>query len=136
MKYKYGDVVLCGGHPYLVVGVNNEYGTVDLLDAESCTNNISDQEIKPIGHEDKFKENIKTILTRQTEQYNNVVLENQKQLAILLTNNTFYVGSISYHITGNTKVDGDYVYCQVRTNKDNLYDWVLLDTVLDKLFCK
>ena len=84
MKYKYGDVVVCGGHHYVVVGVNDEYGTVDLLNEVSCTNNISINEIKKIGHEANLRENIQSILLRHEKQRNKAILENQKQMVSVL----------------------------------------------------
>ena len=134
MKYKYGDVVLYGVHHYVVVGVNDEYGTVDLLSEVASTNNVSVNEVKKIGHEDGFRENIQSILTRHEKQRNKAILENQKQMVSLLADGIFSNGCTEYYVTGKTKVDGPYLYCQVR--EDNFYDWVLLEDLLEQIFFK
>lgn len=134
MNYKYGDVVLYDGLTYIVVGTDDEYDTVDLLNQASCTTQVLADEVKPIGHEDNFKDNIKSLLAKHKKQFNHTLLENQKAMVSLLAGKTFSICNTTYHITGEAKVDGDYLYCCVREN--NLYDWILLPTLLDKLFCK
>ena len=132
MQYKYGDVVLYGGITYVVVGTNDEYNTVDLLNQVSCTTEVRADEIKPIGREDTFRDNIKSLLAKHSKQFKQTVVENQKALVSLLSGKIFSMGDTSYQITGQVKVDGDYLYCQVK--QDNFYDWIILDTLLEKLF--
>lgn len=132
MKYKYGDVVLYGGLTYVVVGTDDEYNTVDLLNQISCTTEVLTDEVKPIGHEDTFRDNIKSLLAKHSKQFKQTVVENQKALVSLLSGKIFSMGDTSYQITGQVKVDGDYLYCQVKQN--NFYDWIILETLLEKLF--
>lgn len=134
MNYKYGDVVLYNGYTYVVVGTDDEYDQVDLLNQASVTTEVPVDEVKPVGHEDDFRDNLKSILTKHHKQFNQTLLENQKAMASLLAGKTFTIYDTTYHITGQVKVDGDYLYCQAKEN--NLYDWILLETLLDKLFCK
>lgn len=132
MQYKYGDVALYGGLTYVVVGTDDEYNTVDLLNQISCTTEVLADEVKPIGREDTFRDNIKSILLKHRKKFNQTLFENQKAMVSLLAEKTFTIYDTTYYITGEVKVDGDYLYCQVR--KNNLYDWILLPTLLDKLF--
>lgn len=132
MQYKYGDVVLYGGITYVVVGTNDKYNTVDLLNQVSCTTEVFAKEVKLIGHEDTFREDVKSILSKHAKQFKQTVIENQKALASLLSGKIFSMGDTSYQITGQVKVDGDYLYCQVKQN--NFYDWIILETLLEKLF--
>lgn len=132
MKYEYGDVVLYCRSAYIVIGVNNEYGLIDLFNKESCAKDVCVEEVKKIGHEDGFKDNIKSILSKQAKQFKQTIIENQKALVSLLSGKIFSMGDTSYQITGQVKVDGDYLYCQVK--QDNFYDWIILETLLEKLF--
>ena len=132
MQYKYGDVVLYGGLTYVVVGTDDEYNTVDLLNQICCTTEVLADEVKPIGREDTFRDNIKSILSKQAKQFKQTIIENQKALVSLLSGKIFSMGDTSYQITGQVKIDGDYLYCQVK--QDNFYDWIILETLLEKLF--
>ena len=132
MQYKYGDVVLFGGAPYVVVGTDDEYNTVDLLNQIGCMTEVRTDEVKPIGREDNFRDNVKSILAKHLKQFKQTVVENQKALVSLLSGKIFSMDDTSYQITGQVKIDGDYLYCQVKQN--NFYDWILLETLLEKLF--
>lgn len=134
MKYEYGDVVLYDGAAYIVIGVDSDYEIVTLMNETSYKNDILMGEIKKLGHEDGFSRNITSILTKHTYEFNNKILKNQETLAALLAGDTFSNGCIEYYFTGLTKVNGNHLYCQVRDG--NLYDWVLMETTINKLFCK
>lgn len=134
MNYKYGDVVLYCRSPWVVVGVDNEYGIIDLLNKDSFEKGICIEEVKKIGYEDGFKEYIDSMLSEHVKRFNKTLLENQEQVVTLLAGLTFFDGSSNYYITGETKADGDYLYCQVR--EDNFYDWILVETLMKKLFGK
>lgn len=132
MKYEYGDVVLYGGLIYVVVGTDDEYDTVDLLNQASCTTEVFADKVKQIGREDTFRDNIKSLLAKHAKQFKQTIIENQKALVSLLSGKIFSMGDTSCQITGQVKVDGDYLYCQVK--QDNFYDWIILETLLEKLF--
>lgn len=89
MKYEYGDVVLYGGLTYVVVGTDDEYDTVDLLNQASCTTQVLTDEVKSIGHEDNFRDNVKSLLAKHKKQFTQTLLENQKAMVSLLAGKTF-----------------------------------------------
>lgn len=132
MQYKYGDVVVYDGLTYVVVGTDDEYNTVDLLNQVSCTTEVPVDKVKPIGHEDNFRDNVKSLLVKHAKQFKQTVIENQKALVSLLSGKIFSMGDTSCQITGQVKVDGDYLYCQVK--QDNFYDWIILEALLGELF--
>lgn len=121
-----------GGLTHIVVGTDDEYDTVDLLNQIFCTTEVPVDKVKPIGREDTFRDNIKSLLAKHAKQFKQTVVENQNALVSLLSGKIFSIGDTSCQITGQVKVDGDYLYCQVK--QDNFYDWIILETLLEKLF--
>lgn len=132
MEFQFGDVVMFMGHAYIVVDFDEDVNLLILTDGISTTSDVDYEDVVKIGHDDTFEQNIVDRLKNIVHAHNIELMENQKQLIGVFKQIHLKSNGAKYTITGNTKVDGKYLYCQIYSDKG--YEWVLVEELLDKFF--
>lgn len=132
MSFKFGDVVMFAGRPHFVVACDDDINLMTLTDGVSTTSEIDYQDVVKIGHDASLEQEILDRLERVVKKHNQVLMGNQEQLIGRLKDVCFEDNDADCFITGNTKKDGNYLYCQIESGSD--YEWVLVEELLDRLF--
>lgn len=132
MSFEFGDVVMFIGRPHFIIGTNDINNTLVVLDNDSTTFNVKYQDVVKIGHDDTFGQNIVDRLKNIKHAHDLELMENQTQLIKMFKQIHLKSSGVKYTITGNTKVDGKYLYCQIYSDKG--YEWILAEELLDKFF--
>ena len=132
MDFQIGDVVMFIGRPHFLIGSNDIDETLVVFDGDSTTFGVDYEDVVKIGHDDTFEQNVVSRLSAISKLREKESLSNQSQLIGYLKNVSFKYTNNDYVITGYTKLDGKYLYCQVRC-KDK-YEWILVEELWDKFF--
>lgn len=132
MEFQFGDVVMFMGRPHFIIGTNDNNDTLVVLDGDSTTFGVDYEDVVKIGHDDTFEQNILDRLKSVVKKHDQELLGNQEQLIGRLKCVYLRNDGKQYTVTGNTKVDGNYLYCQVHS--DNGYEWILMEQLWDKFF--
>lgn len=129
-----GDVVMFMGHGYMVVDFDDNVNLLILTDGISTTSDVDYEDVVKIGHDDTFEQDIIDRIKNIQLKHSQELLGNQSQLIGRLKDVCFKDPNSKqlYLITGDTKVDGKYLYCQIHS--DNGYEWVLVEELFDKFF--
>lgn len=132
MDFQIGDVVMFMGHAYFVIDFDDDINLLTLTDGISTTSEVDYEYVVKIGHDDTFEQNIVDRLKNVVNNHEQELRDNQLDLIDYLAAKGFYKDNILYIITGKTKKDGKYLYCQINSN--NGYEWIILEELLDKFF--
>lgn len=132
MEFQFGDVVMFMGRPHFIIGTNDNDNTLVVLDGDSTTLGVEYEDVVKIGHDDSFEQNVISRLNAIQQLREKESLTNQSQLIGYLKNVSFKNTNKEYVLTGYTKLDGKYLYCQVRCK--NEYEWILMEELWDRFF--
>ena len=127
-----GDVVMFMGHAYFVIDFDDDINLLILTDGISTTSDVDYEDVVKIGHDDTFEQNIVDRLKNIKHAHDLELMENQTQLIKMFKQIHLKSSGVKYTITGNTKEDGKYLYCQIYSDKG--YEWILAEQLLDKFF--
>ena len=130
--FEFGDVVMFMGHAYFVIDFDDDINLLILTDGILTTSDVDYGAVVKIGHDDTFEQNIIDRLKSVVKKHDQELLGNQEQLIGRLKCVYLRNDGKQYTVTGNTKVDGNYLYCQI--HGDNGYEWILAEELLDKFF--
>lgn len=132
MSFNVGDVVMFAGYPHFVIDFDDDENLLTLTDGISTTSDVDFEDVVKIGHDDTFEQNIVDRLRAVVRSYDQELRGNQEQLIGRLKCVYLRNDGKQYTVTGNTKVDGKYLYCQIHS--DYGYEWVLVEELFDKFF--
>lgn len=132
MSFEFGDVVMFMGRPHFIIGTDDTDDTLVVLDGDSTTFGVDYEDVVKIGHDDSFEQNVISRLDAIQQLREKESLTNQSQLIGYLKNVSFKNTNKDYVLTGYTKLDGKYLYCQVCCK--NEYEWILVEELWDKFF--
>lgn len=132
MSFEFGDVVMFMGHAYFVIDFDDDINLLILTDGLSTTSDVDYEDVVKIGHDDTFEQNIADRLKSVVRNHKDELQSNQINLVKELKCLHLKSGGMEYTVTGNTKEDGTYLYCQIYSDKG--YEWILLEELLDKFF--
>ena len=134
MSFEFGDVVMFMGHAYFVIDFDDNINLLILTDGISTTSDVDYEDVIKIGHDDTFERDIINRIKNIQLKHGQELLSNQSQLIGRIKDVCFkdINNSQSCFITGKTKVDGTYFYCQIHS--DNGYEWILVEELWDKFF--
>lgn len=135
MEFQFGDVVMFMGHAYFVVDFDDDMNLLVLTDGFSTTSEVDYEDVVKIGHDDTFEQNILDRLknvVNVVRNHKDEVQNNQINLVKELKCLHLKSYGMEYTVTGNTKEDGTYLYCQIYSDKG--YEWILVEELLDKFF--
>ena len=134
MDFQIGDVVMFMGHAYFVIDFDDDINLLILTDGISTTSEVDYEDVVKIGHDDTFEQNIIDRLKNVHLKHEQGLLSNQTQLIGRLKDVCFKDtnSTQSCFITGKTKVDGKYLYCQI--HDDSGHEWMLVEELFDKFF--
>ncbi len=132
MEFQFGDVVMFMGHAYFVIDFDDDINLLILTDGISTTSEVDYEDVVKIGHDDTFEQNVLDRLKNVQHAHDEELRGNQLDLISYLESKGFYKDDILYLVTGKTKEDGKYLYCQIES--DNGYEWLLVEQLLDKFF--
>lgn len=134
MDFQIGDVVMFMGHGYMVVDFNENVNLLILTDGISTTSDVDYEDVVKIGHDDTFERDIIDRIKNIQLKHEQDSSSNQAQLIGRLKDVCFKDPNSNqrYLITGKTKADGKYSYCQIHS--DNGYEWILVEQLFDKFF--
>lgn len=132
MNFQIGDVVMFMGHAYFVIDFDDDINLLILTDGISTTSEVDYEDVVKIGHDDTFERDILDRLNNIKHSHDEELRNNQLDLIEHLKAKGFYSNDISYLVTGKTKVDGVYLYCQIKS--EHGYEWILVEELFDKFF--
>ena len=134
MKFQIGDVVMFIGHGYMVIDFDDDVNLLILTDGISTTSDVDYEDVVKIGHDDTFEHDIIDRIKHIQLKHEQDSSSNQAQLIGRLKDVCFKDPNSNqlYLITGKTKADGKYSYCQIHS--DNGYEWILMEQLFDKFF--
>mgnify|MGYP000946925629 FL=1 len=127
-----GDVVMFMGHAFFVIDYDNDINLLILTDGISTTSEVDYEDVVKIGHDDTFERNIIDRLKNIQLVHEQDLLENKLHLIDCIQAEDFTHNSNTYTVTGKTKQDNKYLYCQI--HGDNGYEWILVEDLLGKFF--
>ena len=134
MDFQVGDVVMFMGHGYMVVDFDEDVNLLVLTDGISTTSGVDYEDVVKIGHDDTFERDIIDRIKNIQLKHEQDSSSNQAQLIGRLKDVCFKDPNSNqlYLITGKTKTDGKYSYCQIHS-KDG-YEWILVEELWDRFF--
>lgn len=132
MDFQIGDVVMFMGHGYIVIDFNEDVNLLILTDGISTTSDVDYEDVVKIGHDDTFERNIIDRIKHIQLTHEQDLLENKLHLIDCIQAEDFTHNGNNYTVTGKTKQDGNYFYCQIHGN--NGYEWILMEELWDKFF--
>lgn len=132
MSFEFGDVVMFMGRPHFIIGTNDETDTLVVFDGLSTTFNVEYEDVVKIGHDDTFEQNIVDRLNGVVKNHEQELRGNQEQLIGRLKCVYLRNDGKQYTVTGNTKEDGKYLYCQIHS--DHGYEWIFVEDLFDRFF--
>lgn len=132
MDFQIGDVVMFMGHGYIVIDFDEDVNLLILTDGISTTSDVDYEDVVKIGHDDTFKRNILDRIKNIQLKYEQELLENKLHLIDCIQAEDFAHDGNTYTVTGKTKRDGNYLYCQI--HGDNGYEWILVEELWGKFF--
>lgn len=132
MSFEFGDVVMFMGHAYFVVDFDDDVNLLTLTDGISTTSDVDFEDVVKIGHDDSFEQNIVDRLKNVVNNHEQGLMGNQQQLIGRLKCVYLRNDGKQYTVTGNTKVDGKYLYCQIHS--DHGYEWIFVEDLFDRFF--
>lgn len=132
MDFQIGDVVMFMGHGYIVIDFDEDVNLLILTDGISTTSDVDYEDVVKIGHDDTFERDILNRINNIQHLHDEELRNNQLDLVEHLKTQCFYSNGMAYLVTGKTKVDGIYLYCQIKS--ENGYEWILVEELFDKFF--
>lgn len=134
MEFQIGDVVMFMGHDYMVIDFDDDVHLLILTDGISTTSDVDYEDVVKIGHDDTFERDIINRIKNVQLKHEQDSSSNQAQLIGRLKDVCFKDPNSNqlYLITGKTKVDDKYSYCQIHSN--NGYEWILMEQLFDRFF--
>jgi hypothetical protein len=127
-----GDVVMFMGHAYFVIDYDEDINLLILTDGISTTSEVDYEDVVKIGHDDTLERDIIDRLKNVQLVHEQDLLENKLHLIDCIQAEDFTHNGNNYTVTGKTKQDGNYFYCQIHGN--NGYEWILMEELWDKFF--
>lgn len=127
-----GDVVMFMGHAFFVIDWDEDINLLILTDGISTTSDVDYEDVVKIGHDDTFERNIIDRLKIIQLVHEQDLLENRLHLIDCIQSEDFTHNGNTYTVTGKTKHDNQYLYCQI--HGENGYEWILVEDLLDKFF--
>lgn len=132
MEFQFGDVVMFMGHAYIVVDFDEDVNLLILTDGISTTSDVDYEDVVKIGHDDTFERDILNRIKNIQLAHEQDLMENRLHLIDCIEAEDFIHNGNTYTVTGKTKQDGNYFYCQIHGN--NGYEWILMEELWDKFF--
>lgn len=132
MDFQIGDVVMYLGHAYFVIDFDDDTNVLILTDGISTTSEVDYEDVVKIGHDDSFEQNIIDRLKNVKMSHDQELLDNQKLLAEYLKAACLHKDGVSYLVTGKVKLDGNYLYYQIKCSHG--YEWILVEELFDRFF--
>lgn len=127
-----GDVVMFMGHAYFVIDYDEDINLLILTDGISTTSEVDYEDVVKIGHDDTFERNIIDRLKNVKNSHEEELINNQLDLIECLKDACFHNNGMAYLVTGKTKVEGIYLYCQIKS--EHGYEWILVEELFVKFF--
>lgn len=134
MEFQFGDVVMFMGHAYFVIDFDDDINLLILTDGFSTTSEVDYEDVVKIGHDDTLERDLIDRIKDVQLKHEQGLSSNQAQLIGRLKDVCFKDPNSNqlYLITGKTKADGKYSYCQIHS--DDGYEWILVEELLDRFF--
>lgn len=132
MDFQIGDIVMFMGHGYIVIDFDEDVNLLILTDGISTTSDVDYEDVVKIGHDDTFAQSIVDKIKHIQLTHEQDLLENKLHLIDCIQAEDFTHNGDNYTVTGKTKQDGNYFYCQIHGK--NGYEWILMEELLDKFF--
>lgn len=132
MEFQIGDVVMFMGYGYIVIDFDEDVNLLVLTDGISTTSEVDYEDVVKIGHDDTFERDIVDKIKHIQLVHEQDLMENRLHLIDCIQAEDFTHDGNAYTITGKTKQDGNYFYCQIHGN--NGYEWILMEELWDKFF--
>ena len=134
MEFQFGDVVMFMGHAYFVIDFDDDINLLILTDGFSTTSEVDYEDVVKIGHDDTLERDLIDRIKDVQLKHEQDLSSNQAQLIGRLKDVCFKDPNSSqlYLITGKTKADGKYSYCQIHS--DYGYEWILVEELWDRFF--
>lgn len=130
--FTFGDVVMFMGHAYFVIDYDDDINLLTLTDGISTTSEVDYEDVVKIGHDDTLERDIIDRLKNVQLVHEQDLLENRLHLIDCIQSEDFTHNGNTYTVTGKTKHDNQYLYCQI--HGENGYEWILVEDLLDKFF--
>lgn len=127
-----GDVVMFMGYAYFVIDYDDDINLLILTDGISTTSEVDYEDVVKIGHDDTFERDIIDRLKNVKNSHEEELINNQLDLIECLKDACFHNNGMAYLVTGKTKVDGIYLYCQIKS--EHGYEWILVEELFVKFF--
>lgn len=132
MDFQIGDVVMFMGHGYIVIDFDEDVNLLILTDGISTTSDVDYEDVVKIGHDDAFERDILDRIKHIQLTHEQDLLENKLHLIDCIQAEDFTHDGNTCTVTGKTKQDGKYLYCQIKSKYG--YEWILVEELFDKFF--
>lgn len=132
MDFQIGDVVMFYNCAYMVIDVDNDCEMLVLTNGFATTTEVDFTDVVKIGHDYTIAQAIADKIKHIQLIHEQDQLENKLHLIDCIEAEDFVSQGNTYTVTGKTKQDGKYFYCQI--HGENGYEWILLDELWDKFY--
>lgn len=132
MDFQIGDVVMFYNCAYMVIDVDYDCEMLALTNGFATTTEVDFTDVVKIGHDYTIAQSIADKIKHIQLIHEQDLLENKLHLIDCIEAEDFINDGNTYTVTGKTKQDGKYFYCQI--HGENGYEWILLDELWDKFY--
>lgn len=132
MDFQIGDVVMFYNCAYMVIDVDDDFHGLVITNGFATTTEVGFEDVVKIGHDYTIAQTIADKIKHIQLTHEQDLLENKLHLIECIEAEDFTSDGNTYTITGKTKQDGKYFYCQI--HGENGYEWILLDELWDKFY--
>lgn len=132
MDFQIGDVVMFYNCAYMVIDVNYDSDQLVITNGFATAAEIDFTDVVKIGHDYTIAQSLADKIKHIQLIYEQDLLENKLKLIDCIEAKDFVSQGNAYTVTGKTKQDGKYFYCQI--HGENGYEWILLDELWDKFY--
>lgn len=132
MDFQIGDVVMFYNCAYMVIDVNYDSDQLVITNGFATAAEIDFTDVVKIGHDYTIAQSLADKIKHIQLIYGQDLLENKLHLIECIEAEDFINDGNTYTVTGKTKQDGKYFYCQI--HGENGYEWILLDELWDKFY--
>lgn len=132
MDFQIGDVVMFHNCVYMVIDVDYDFDQLIITNGFASASEVDFTDVVKIGHDYTVTQTIADKIKHIQSIYEQDLLENKLHLIDCIQAKDFTNDGNTYTVTGKTKQDGKYFYCQIYGK--NGYKWILMEELLDKFF--
>ncbi len=132
MDFQIGDIVMWYNCAYMVVDVNYESDQLVIINGFASASEVDFTDVVKIGHDYTIAQTIADKIKHIQLIHEQDLLENKLHLIECIEAEDFTREGNTYTVTGKTKQDGKYFYCQI--HGENGYEWILLEELFEKFY--